>query len=1218
LAILILTALSSSLALLFSTPARAATPLYVKSTGTSSNSCADWGNACDLQTAIGKAVSGDTIWVAAGTYIRSAATFTLNDGVAIYGGFVGTETKLEERNWQTNATILSGDLKGDDGANSSNTIDNTGPVVGGANGATKTAILDGFTIKGGRVVFQGGGMANYNSSPTLANVTFTGNGGGIVGGGMYNEDSSPTLINVTFSNNNSTSGGGMYNDNSSPTLTNVTFTGNSSMSGRGNGMLNYNSSPVLTNVTFTGDDRNGGGMSNDNSSPTLTNVTFFKGGMYNDNSSPTLTNVTFSNGGLSNRNSSSPTLTNVTFFNGGMYNSYSCKPKLQNCIFWGGGITNDNGANNPTTPSIPIISHSIVQGSMPNGIWDTTLGTDGGGNKDIDPLFVDAAKNDLHLSGCSPALDAGNSDVVTATTDLDGKPRKVDGDGDGTAKVDLGAYEHEQQNTRSYGTLAFAAAASSANEGNSSASVPIASIIRTGGSNCAVSVDVDLNGGTAVAGTDFTRSLSKTVTFADGESAAKPVEATILGNTVYGSDKTIGLKLANVKNATLGTPQETIFTILNDDEFPKITLTGKPSNPDSNPAPSFTFSSTDSQAKFECQLDSGAWAGCTSPYSPTSKLAEGSHTFAVRAKDSAVDVYGTPESYTWTIAFPVATPKATPNGAELTATAGGATLTPSPTPTKTSTPNGAELTATAGGATLTPSPTPTNTPTPNGAELTATAGGATLTPTAKQGVYELTATPTRTSTATKTVTPTPTSIVDDCTGASDTVTIFSQGSGDWNKPATWNLNRIPTVNDVVGILTGHGITLTNGVQVKGFCNRGLLTNASSGTLLKVEATQDFRNFGQILSKDGQTVGQNGSSIELRGKPFYNEGTIQAGAGSAGSSSGGDGGSTFILAENTTNTAAGIICAGKGGSASTGYGGSGGDAHVWGKFISSWGGGYLTNYGKTCAGDGGTGKSRGGNGGNLKLISLPYVYLYGKQYAGKGYSGGWNGGDGYVIIEPDGIIDLSGKGTEISGGDVTIFGGNNWNLNLSNMASGAIKATGSVTLAVGLGGSIDLSGSAPSFINAAGKVVIASDVISKDAGVDLTSLVGTKVITKPAQLLGDVSLGGPGRLLAEAGQTLSATLTLLNGGPQKETYDLSWSAVAGSKLTGLPSTATVDPLSGSDLIIQIVPTSVLSDVITLTAKAQSNPLTLATTQIELAPAPSLTNLSTTVYLPLIVR
>jgi hypothetical protein len=94
------------------TSARAAGVLFAKPTG--SGNCISWANACALQTAITTAASGDQIWVQPGTHIPHASdhtvSFTLKNGVAIYGGFAGTETLLSQRKPAVNITILSGDL----------------------------------------------------------------------------------------------------------------------------------------------------------------------------------------------------------------------------------------------------------------------------------------------------------------------------------------------------------------------------------------------------------------------------------------------------------------------------------------------------------------------------------------------------------------------------------------------------------------------------------------------------------------------------------------------------------------------------------------------------------------------------------------------------------------------------------------------------------------------------------------------------------------------------------------------------------------------------------------------------------------------------------------------------------------------------------------------------------------------------------------------------
>ncbi len=67
-----------------------------------------------------------------------------------------------------------------------------------------------------------------------------------------------------------------------------------------------------------------------------------------------------------------------------------------------------------------------------------------GGNIKTDPLFEDPSNGDLHLQHNSPAIDAGNETPPggLSTTDIEGNPRSVDGNEDGST-VDMGAYEYQ-------------------------------------------------------------------------------------------------------------------------------------------------------------------------------------------------------------------------------------------------------------------------------------------------------------------------------------------------------------------------------------------------------------------------------------------------------------------------------------------------------------------------------------------------------------------------------------------------------------------------------------------------------------------------------------------------------------------------------------------------------------------------------------------------------
>jgi predicted outer membrane repeat protein len=410
--------------------AQAATIIRVTPGGSASFPCGDsWANACELQTALTNASAGYEIWAAAGTYkpgTNREDTFQLMSGVALYGGFAGTETTREQRDWEANLTVLSGDIGVE--ADSS---DNSYHVVTGS-GVDATAVLDGFTVTGGN--------------------------GSLAGGGMYNQNGSPSLGNVTFIENSADSGGGMGNSFSSPTLTNVTFSANTAGS-YGGGIDNYESSPVLADVTFSGNSAGGGGGGMSTwffGSPTLTNVAFngnsaeYGGGMWNYSlSQPTLTNVTFSGNSAGSSG-------------GGMFNDNNC-PTITNAVLWG----NIAGTSGPQIYNDETGAASIQYSDMQGGCGATT-GNDcsGGGNIDADPLFVrnpdpgvddtwgteDDDYGDLHLQIGSPAIDAGNNTapgLAGITTDLDGNPRFYDvpeilDTGVGPPPVvDMGAYERQ-------------------------------------------------------------------------------------------------------------------------------------------------------------------------------------------------------------------------------------------------------------------------------------------------------------------------------------------------------------------------------------------------------------------------------------------------------------------------------------------------------------------------------------------------------------------------------------------------------------------------------------------------------------------------------------------------------------------------------------------------------------------------------------------------------
>ena len=121
---------------------------------------------------------------------------------------------------------------------------------------------------------------------------------------------------------------------------------------------------------------------------------------------------------------------------------------------------------------------------------------------------------------------------------------------------------------------------------------------------------------------------------------------------------------------TDATPASYTWTI--DTTPPDTTIDTSPVSPSSDSTPTFSFSSADLSATFECRIDAGVFSVCASP-ATFGPLADGLHTFEVRAIDTAGNIDPTPATYTWTIdtgipsltSFTRQTPVASPTNADI-------------------------------------------------------------------------------------------------------------------------------------------------------------------------------------------------------------------------------------------------------------------------------------------------------------------------------------------------------------------------------------------------------------------------------------------------------------------------------------------------------------------------------------------------------------------------
>jgi len=378
-----------------------------------------------IQSAINDATDGDTALVAPGTYSEN-----IN-----FGGKAITVTS--ESGPQD--TIIDGG--------------NADSVVSFTSGEGRDSVLNGFTVQNGRRI-QG----------------FT------EGGGIRIQGSSPTITNNKITNNHAFSGAGIAIFSGSPLIQLNTITGNINnvftTGGLGGGIciIGVGSPEILDNVISDNVNAAGGGISMDVDGTPIIKRNVIKGnrvlvpgqgggqggGIWVVNKVKALIvqnlitgNQAGAGGGIYSFGDASVLINNTIADNDGPANGSGIfadgdrgRLQLTNNIIVAkpGQAGLYCGSFLQEQPTIRFNNIFSIGGPAYGGSCSDKTGTDG--NISADPQFIAPTQGDYHLQQVSPSIDSGDNLAPNLPdTDIDGNPRVLDGDGDGTATIDMGADE---------------------------------------------------------------------------------------------------------------------------------------------------------------------------------------------------------------------------------------------------------------------------------------------------------------------------------------------------------------------------------------------------------------------------------------------------------------------------------------------------------------------------------------------------------------------------------------------------------------------------------------------------------------------------------------------------------------------------------------------------------------------------------------------------------
>lgn len=519
-------------AILFFAPHHPQTTLYVNAaTGNDGFNCLTPATACKtLGGAVTKAAAGDTINMAAGVYPSN-------------------ETQIDKP-----LTVV--------GAGQANTF-----LDGGSTSrvlyVTAAATLSDLTIRNGRIsdtsgnlfTMSGGGILSNTSltlrNTTLSNNSVTGSGGAIFhlgvltvedsriignsadgnGGAIYSYLNGSLAVSRTLIEDNQADNSGGAIDVSRPTtLTDVTLRGNSA--GTFGGALNVFQSVQMDRVTLE-----------DNSADTGAAIFAQLGSVSLANSTVSGNTAGNNYGGIAAFGAVTVEVRNSTIaYNGrtssagvgfnGLISS-GATVTIVSSIFAHNGDRNCSGTNaNWTSQGYNLSSDATCAFIQASDL------------QPIDPLLAPLADNGGHtpthaLWPGSPAIDSGSNGLCPAT-DQRLVSRPFDGDGNGAAVCDRGAFEARGQIVISDKTVS---------EGNSGTTNAVFNVTLTPPASGPLSLNYTTVAGTAAAGSDFT-ATSGVLNWSAGQSA-KTITVPVIGDTLDESDETFTVQLSGAAGADI-------------------------------------------------------------------------------------------------------------------------------------------------------------------------------------------------------------------------------------------------------------------------------------------------------------------------------------------------------------------------------------------------------------------------------------------------------------------------------------------------------------------------------------------------------------------------------------------------------------------------------------------------------------------------------------------